>query len=135
MSSGTMAEPMNPVAPVRKIRMVNPPLLPLRTLLVVRDSLDRCLLAYDRPHSRPVLVTRWDIWGIRSILRVRSFGPIVRRLHGPTLRCLVVAETAELCLGRLRGGWRDGHPISKTSSHQVLCHLHWPMLAVSGSCA
>ena len=30
---------------------------------------------------------------IRSILKVRVIGSIVRRLHGPALRCAVVAET------------------------------------------
>src|SRR5271170_1579329 len=69
---------------------------------------------------------------IRSILGVRIIGSIVRRLHGPAFRCAVVAETAQLYIGRLRSGWRAGHPISKTSRHQVLCRALRPVLAVSG---
>src|ERR1700722_15404217 len=69
---------------------------------------------------------------IRPILKVRLIGSIVRRLYGPALRYLVVVETTELYLGRLRGSWRHRHPIPKTSRHQVLCHAFRPMLAFRG---
>src|SRR5580698_8747889 len=67
---------------------------------------------------------------IRSILKVRIIGSIVRRLHGPSLRCAVVVETTQLYIRWLRGGWRHGHPISKTSRHQVLCRACRRVLVV-----
>src|ERR1700733_15126777 len=69
---------------------------------------------------------------IRSILKVRIIGSIVRRLHGPSLRCAVVVETTQLYLGWLRSGWRHGRPISKTSRDQVLCRARRPVLALCG---
>src|SRR5580693_4356026 len=69
---------------------------------------------------------------IRSILKVRIIGSIVRRLHGPSLRCAVAVETTQLYIGWLRSGWRHGHPISKTPRHQVLCRARRPVLALCG---
>src|SRR5450631_3895 len=69
---------------------------------------------------------------IRSMLKVRIIGSIVRRLRGSTFRCVVVADTTKLYIRRLRGGWRHGHPISKTSRHQVLRRALRPVLAIRG---
>src|SRR5450830_898565 len=65
MSSATMTEPMKPVAPVTKIRMMNLPLFQLRTFAAVRWGKYKRLYPY---HQRD---------------KVRIIGSIVRRSMDP----------------------------------------------------